>query len=185
MTTTATLPTTTDVCEALSSLFEGSNLSSNESSWNSHPCALGDGTSMAALALANGTRVDLVRGLLAGSANDLGILGLDSQYGYGLANAKAITGVQPRMYVLAMDTANKVLTWTPVTDTLEYNLSSLEPGQEVQLMAASDDDNDGIVGETGEFRSNLEPWNPKAGEVGLLNFTLQLSSATNGIVLTK
>jgi serine protease len=140
---------------------------------------------LAALALANGTRADLVRGLLAGSANDLGILGLDSQYGYGLANAKAITGVQPRMYVLAMDTANNVLAWSPVSETLEYTLSSLEPEQEVQLMAASDDDNDGIVGEAGEFRSKLEPWNPKAGEVGLLNFTLQLSSATNGIVLTK
>jgi serine protease len=140
---------------------------------------------LAALALANGTRADLVRGLLAGSANDLGVLGLDSQYGYGLANAKAITGIQPRMYVLAVDTTNTVLAWSPVTDTLEYSLGSLEPGQEVQLMAASDEDNDGIVGETGEFRSNLEPWNPKAGEVGLLNFTLQLSSATNGMVLPK
>jgi serine protease len=140
---------------------------------------------LAALALANGTQAYLVRGLLAGSASDLGVLGLDSQYGYGLANAKSINGVQPRMYVLAMDTANKVLGWTPVTDTLEYTLGSLEPGQVVQLMAASDDDNDGIIGETGEFRSNLEPWNSKAGEVGLLNFTLQLSSATGGIVLPK
>jgi serine protease len=140
---------------------------------------------LAALALANGTRADLVRGLLAGSANDLGVLGLDSQYGYGLANAKAITGVQPRMYVLALDTTNTVLAWSPVTDTLEYTLGSLEPGQVVQLIAASDDDNDGVVGETGELRSNLEPWNPKAGEVGLLNFTLQLSSATGGMVLAK
>ena len=36
MTTTDTLPTTTEVCEALTSLFEGSSLSSNETSWNSH-----------------------------------------------------------------------------------------------------------------------------------------------------
>jgi hypothetical protein len=34
--TTNALPTTTDVCEALTSLFEGSNLSSNETSWNTH-----------------------------------------------------------------------------------------------------------------------------------------------------
>ena len=140
---------------------------------------------LAALALANETRAELVRGILTGSANDLGVLGLDSQYGYGLANAKAITGVQPRMYVLALDTANKVLAWSPVTDTLEYTLGSLEPGQEVQLMAASDDDNDGLVGEAGELRSNLELWNPKAGEVGLQNLQFQLSSATGGIVLTR
>ena len=36
MNMTDTLPTTTDVCEALSSLFEGSSLSSNETSWNNH-----------------------------------------------------------------------------------------------------------------------------------------------------
>lgn len=36
MTTTDTLPTTTDVCEALTSLFEGSSLPSNETSWNNH-----------------------------------------------------------------------------------------------------------------------------------------------------
>ncbi len=34
--TTNALPTTTDVCAALTSLIEGSSLSSNESSWNSH-----------------------------------------------------------------------------------------------------------------------------------------------------
>jgi hypothetical protein len=36
MNMTDTLPTTTDVCEALTSLFEGSSLSSDETSWNSH-----------------------------------------------------------------------------------------------------------------------------------------------------
>ncbi|WP_119279276.1 S8 family peptidase [Calidithermus roseus] len=119
---------------------------------------------VAALALASGTRPDLLRPTLAGTATDLGVLGYDRDFGHGLATGRAATPGTPRTYLLALGDDGKPLAWTLVQSDLSYTLSNLPAGQPLALVAASDADGDRRLGEAGELISAPRPFTPRAGE---------------------
>jgi serine protease len=107
----------------------------------------------AALALASGTPAGLVRQALAKTATDLGVRGYDARYGYGLVSTRVSTPLEPRVYVLALDSSNKIQTWSLVTDDSAYLMGNLSPSANLKVLAASDADNDGVLGEAGELVS--------------------------------
>jgi serine protease len=69
---------------------------------------------LAALALASGTPSWLLRDSLSATATDLGVKGYDYNFGFGLASGRTTTVSSPRTYVLAVDEAGLVSTWTLV-----------------------------------------------------------------------
>ncbi|WP_147372546.1 S8 family serine peptidase [Calidithermus terrae] len=119
---------------------------------------------VAALALASGTRPDLLRPTLAGTAADLGVLGYDLDFGHGLATGRAATPGTPRTYLLALGDDGRPVAWTLVQPDLSYTLSNLPAGQPLALVAASDADGDRRLGEAGELISAPRPFTPRAGE---------------------
>ncbi len=109
---------------------------------------------LAALALASGSKPAMVRELLAQTATDLGVRGIDLQFGYGLISSRAITGSQPRMYAIALDTTSKVVSWSLVQQDGTFLVQNLTPSQNLQIIIASDENANGIVGEIMEWRSD-------------------------------
>jgi serine protease len=131
------------------------------------------GTSMAApqvaglsaLALANGTPKHLVRDLIAKNSTDLGVKGFDLQFGWGLISSCAITGTPQRLYAVALGENNKVVSWSLVQADAEYLIGNLEPGKNLNLLVASDENANGIVGESGEWVSALQSVLSEGGKV--------------------
>ncbi len=126
------------------------------------------GTSMAspqvaglvALALSSGTPSSLAKTALAATASDLGPLGFDARYGYGLISGRLGSPSSPRVYILALDASTlgssspKVLAWTPVQADGAFSLTNLPAPSSVTLVAASDANGDGLLGQAGEFISS-------------------------------
>jgi serine protease len=109
---------------------------------------------LAALAVASGTPPSLVRQTLANTANDLGAKGYDFSFGYGLVTGRTATASKPRLYVVALDDSGKPIAWTLVQSDGSYILNNLPPSISVSILAASDEDDDGVVAEAGEMISN-------------------------------
>ena len=133
---------------------------------------LRNGTSMAAplvtgivaLALANHTSPPLVPGLLEGTATDLYVPGYDLRTGHGLPTGRAVTLAAPRSYVVAFDGQQQLVGWTALQPDGSFLLGNLPPGETLTLMAATDADSDGQLGQLGEQLSD--------------GLTVQLTSST-------
>lgn len=139
---------------------------------------------LAALALSSGTPASLVRQTLEGTATDLGVMGYDPQFGYGLGVGRTATASSPRTYVGALDASSKVLAWTLVQPDGSFLLGNLPPGETLSLFAASDADGNGVVGEAGELLSTFRSFTPTAGQVSsLAPFTLNPSDGSKPIKL--
>ncbi len=108
---------------------------------------------MAALALSAGTPGKLLRDTLLSTSTDLGPLGEDLQFGRGLVSGRAARPLKPRSYLLALGDQNQVLSWTPVSSDGSFVLGNLDPVTSVHLVAASDNDGNGVLGEAGELVS--------------------------------
>jgi serine protease len=130
------------------------------------------GTSMAspqaagilALALASGTPTTLARDTLAGTATDLGVMGYDLNFGYGLVSARLAATFKPRVYILVLDQSKKVKSWTIAQDDTRFRLDTIPSGTPLSLVLASDSDGDNVLGEVGEFWTSREV-TVTAGEV--------------------
>lgn len=129
---------------------------------------------VAALALASGAPAALVRDTLAGTATDLGVLGFDERFGFGLVTGRAGSVAEPRTYVVAMDAGGAVVAWTVVQPDGGYALGSLPPANDLRIVAASDEDGDGLLAEAGELISGTLTVTLSAGETVALR-TLSLA----------
>ena len=140
---------------------------------------------MVALALASGTPAEVARDTLASTAVDLGPLGYDPSFGYGLATGRTATGSDPRSYVVAFDASGKVIGWTLVQADGSYTLSDLPPGIPLTLRALSDEDGDLVLGEAGELVSAPQTFTASAGETSFTSdASLTLSNGAGQLVLT-
>lgn len=138
---------------------------------------------LAALALAAGTPPGLLRDSLARSATDLGPLGRDGRYGWGLATARGARPSAPRAYVVALDGA-AVVAWTLVAPDGTYRLDHLPVGRPLALVAASDEDGDGVLGEAGELVSAAVAALSRAGEaLSMDDLTLTVSDGSAAMTL--
>jgi subtilisin family serine protease len=139
---------------------------------------------LAALALAVGAPVELVRDSLAGTATDLGAKGYDDNFGFGLATARTATVSSSRTYVVAVDEEGQVSSWTLVQQDSSYILSNLAPGLSVTIFAASDEDGDGILAESSELISQYVLLQSEAASISTLeDLTLTLSDGSHPISL--
>lgn len=153
--------------------------------------ALRQGTSMAtpevsgiaALLLAQGTPSYAVKALLEGSATDLGVAGMDLNTGWGLVNAKAMQGT-PDLYVAALDDQNRVITYLrPVNG--QFTLQSLPPNQPVKLIAGTDRDHNGVIGEAGELLSAPLTLTVPVGQTGTASLALNPSDGKASLTLPR
>ena len=119
---------------------------------------------LAALALASGTPAELVRDTLGATATDLGVMGYDAAFGYGLATGRSATPSTPRSYVLAL-VEGEVVSWTLVQPDGSYQLDNLPSGRTLSLVAMSDEDGDAVLGESGELISPSATVTPASSEV--------------------
>lgn len=141
--------------------------------------ALRQGTSMAtpqvsgiaALLLAQGAPPRTVKALLEGHATDLNVPGMDLNTGWGLVSAGP-TGADADLYVLALDASGHTISYVHPTAG-QFTLHSLPPNGTVTLLAASDHDHDGVVGEAGELLS--EAVNVNTPATGTASAALQLT----------
>lgn len=108
---------------------------------------------IAALALSSGVPRELLKNTLFNTATDLGPMGEDDKFGRGLVNARLAGSLNPRSYVVALNEANKVISWTPVARDSTFVLTNLDPAVPVRLVALSDANNNRLLGEAGELRS--------------------------------
>jgi serine protease len=149
------------------------------------------GTSMAspqiaglvALALAGGSSKEMARDVLANNASEIGPMGYDLNFGYGLGTGRVATGSSPRSYVVALDSSNKILGWTLLQNNNQYELLNIPAGT-VSVYAASDEDNDGRLGEAGELISSglsISALSTKTVSVG--DLTLAISKGQKIITL--
>lgn len=141
---------------------------------------------LAALALSSGIPAPLVRDALAGTATDLGVMGLDRNFGYGLATGRTVTTSNPRSYVIALDQDKKLIAWTLVQEDLSFELGNLPPDVPITLLAASDEDGDGILGEASEHISSPVSSTAPSGELSdVEDFMLSISDGTYAIALEE
>jgi serine protease len=143
---------------------------------------------MAALALSSGTSPNFLAATLTQTATDLGVLGYDHKYGYGLITARVGNPSTPRTYLVAsLSGESQTRHWTLVQSDLRFVLSNLPPGQAFTLMAATDSDNDQIVGEAGEMLSAPQAFIPQGGQSIALAQPLILnpSDGSQAIALAK
>ena len=132
---------------------------------------------LAALALSSGIKPNLVSKSLSNTATELGVMGYDHQFGYGLASGRVVSTSTPRIYILALQD-NIIVTWTLVQDDLSFQLNNLS--SELSFVAASDDDGDGILAEAGEMRSNALTQLITRGQVlTLSDLQLTISDGSN------
>lgn len=125
---------------------------------------------LAALALSSGTPASLVRQTLAATATDLGVVGYDLRYGFGLAGGGAVSSRSPRLYIAVVPRSSnlqptEVTQWTLVQTDLSFVLGNLPPGEQLRLVAASDNDGDGLLAEAGELVSGVLEFTPIATQV--------------------
>lgn len=137
---------------------------------------------IAALALASGTAPALLRETLERRAGDLGVMGFDEAFGHGLVSADVARLGTPRTYVVALSEAGQVLAWTPAVDG-RYQLHTLPPAQDVRVLALSDHDNDGLLGEAGEFASEVQTLNVPAAQTRPLDFDLAPTDGARALPL--
>jgi serine protease len=130
---------------------------------------------LAALAIGSGIKPNFVKQTLAATAGDLGYKGFDLNFGHGLISGRVTSSKTPRTYVLTVDSLGKVIAFAPVLSDGSYRLQNLHPGVPVSVLAASDDDNDAILGESGEFVSPLQIITLSSAETKTLNFNLDVS----------
>jgi serine protease len=107
---------------------------------------------MAALAISSGTPASLVRHALAGTATDLGVMGVDARFGYGLISTRVASPYSRRVYVAARRDS-RMVAWTLLQADASFTLANLEPNASLELLAGSDDNQNGILGEAGELIS--------------------------------
>ena len=139
---------------------------------------------LAALALARGVEPRLVRDTLARSAGELGLMGLDPLFGYGLASGRAVTTRSPSTYIVALNPYNEVVGWTVLQSDLTFTLSNLEPDVSAKLVALSDENGNSVLGESGEFASNVQTLVPEsAGTISISPLTLNPSDGTQRVTL--
>ena len=122
---------------------------------------------LAALALASGTPPRLVADTLAATAADLGVMGFDARFGFGLVQARVATGAAPRRYVIARAGA-RIVSFALVQRDESFSLQNLPPDEPLTLIAASDSDGDGSLGEAGESISVPQPFTPHSGQTTTL-----------------
>ncbi len=139
---------------------------------------------IAALLLSQGAPARTVKALLEGHATDLGVAGMDLNTGWGLVSALAVKTDAPQTYAVAIDAQNRVITYTRTSGN-QFTLHSLPPGQAVQVLAATDMDSDGIVGEAGELRSASSPVTVTAGGQATATLTLAPADGTGSVTLPK
>ncbi len=138
---------------------------------------------LAALALASGTPAELVRDTLGHTATDLGVMGYDASFGYGLATGRTAGPSTPRSYVLAL-AENEVVGWSLVQADGSYRLDNLPVDRSLALVAASDEDGDTVLGESGELLSVPVPFTPTPGDVlEARDLTLTLSEGSTSYSL--
>jgi serine protease len=136
---------------------------------------------LAALALSSGTPSFLVRDALSSNTSDIGPLGFDARFGFGLMAGRIATPSAPRAYVLAFasgvagtggaggtggtGSTAKLLSWSLVQADGSYRLNNLPTGSSVNLVAATDANGNGVLGEAGEFLSAGQAVVPVMGKV--------------------
>jgi serine protease len=121
-------------------------------------------TGMAALALSSGTPASLVRAALAGTATDLGVMGLDAKFGYGLVSTRVANPHPSRTYIAAVR-GTKVVAWTLVQADGSFVLGNLEPNIALSLIAGTDTNSNGLFGEAGELISSTMPFTAQSASV--------------------
>ena len=153
--------------------------------------ALRQGTSMAApqvsgvaaLLLSAGAPPQTVKALLEGQASDLNVPGMDLNTGWGLVSALSSQS-DPDLYVVALDVGGQVITYVRPTAGV-FDLHSLPPGEAVNVLAASDRNHNGIVGEAGELISAPVNVITPAGQVGHAQLQLEPSSGEHALKLPR
>jgi len=133
---------------------------------------------VAALALSSGTPPSLVRAALGNTATDLGVMGYDTKFGYGLVTGRVASTSSPKTYVVAMTQNSQQIQikgWTLAQSDNSFVLSNLAPGETVQLIAASDANNNQMLGEAGELLSAAQTVGIQGGKVLALQNPLTLN----------
>jgi serine protease len=123
---------------------------------------------LAALALSCGVPSPVVRGLIAGSATDLGPIGFDLSFGHGVISSRLATTPNPRVYAVALE-AGSVLGFSPVQTDGTFLLGNLPPSSRVTVFVGTDGDGDGILGEAGDALSSPMPLEPRMAVVSDLS----------------
>lgn len=139
---------------------------------------------IAALALASGTPKEGLAQTLLATAIDMGILGYDTRFGFGLVSAKSGQPTRPRTYVVALDERDAVKGWALVDQTLRFTVNNLPTNQPLKLLALSDLDNDLVLGEAGELSSPAVRTTPRAGKINVLPSILTLSPSSGVTVVS-
>lgn len=149
---------------------------------------------LAALALSSGTPSFLVRDALSSTTSDIGPLGFDARFGFGLIAGRIATPSAPRAYVLAFASSvagtggtgtntAKLLSWALVQTDGSYRLNNLPTGSSINLIAATDADGDGVLGEAGEFLSAAQAVVPVVGKVTGQSAALELQPSDGGAAI--
>jgi serine protease len=153
---------------------------------------------LAALALSSGTPTFLVRDALSSNTSDIGPLGFDARFGFGLMAGRIATPSAPRAYVLAFasgvsgaggtggagNTTPKLLSWSLVQADGSYRLNNLPTGSRVNLVAATDANGNGVLGEAGEFLSASQAVVPVMGKVTGQSVALELQPSDGSATIS-
>jgi serine protease len=107
---------------------------------------------IAALALSSGVPLDKLKDTLERTATDLGSPGYDTNFGYGLINAGFISSTSAKVYVLAFR-GDEIISWTVVDAEGNYTLANLPPETALHILAISDNNANGVLGEADEWIS--------------------------------
>jgi hypothetical protein len=111
-------------------------------------------------------------------------MGFDARYGYGLISGRLGLPSSPRVYAVALDANGKAVNWTVVQSDGRFTLTNLNPASSLEILAASDGDGDGIVGEAGELISSRSSLQAKSGEtVVVMPISLNPSGGTLSLKL--
>lgn len=138
---------------------------------------------VAALLLSQGVPSRSVKALLEGQATDLGVPGMDLNTGWGLLNA-GLTASDPETYVLALNSKGKVITYVRSTQRA-FTLHSLPPGEAIELLAGTDRNHNGILGEAGELLSAPQPLTIPLGSSPTVNLPLNPTDGSHALTLPK
>lgn len=117
---------------------------------------------LAALMLARGVPSTKVIDRLAVTADDLGILGRDQYFGYGLANARAVFSNYD--IVVIARSQGTIASWGPLNTDNTYDVHSIPINTDVDIFVASDQNHDGIYGGNNEFISDVRHLRFHVGE---------------------
>lgn len=115
---------------------------------------------IAALALSSGTPIRNLKSQLEHSAQDLGVAGYDLDFGYGLVDARVVSSDARHTYVLALDSSGKVRSWTLALSDGSFTLFNLPPDHSLRILAATDNNSNGVLAEAGETISDLQSLTP-------------------------